>query len=109
MGRLMTDRKDLPSGGYLVMPRVVSFALLFGVVAWIFGGIWYAAKLDSRVASLEEKAAMMETAASDRLQERDRLTIVEQQVKAIRENQDRQNAVLDRIERRLGSWPPRSD
>ena len=109
MGRLMTEKKDLPAGGYFVMPRVVSFALLFGVAAWIFGGIWYAAKLDSRVASLEQKAALMETAASDRLQERDRLTIVEQQVKAIRENQERQSTVLDRIERRLGTWQSRSD
>jgi len=88
------------------MPRYLPFAVVMALVAWTAGGIWYAAKLDARVATLELQASQMETAAAERLLERDRLTIVEQQVKAIRENQDRQNAVLDRIERRLGTWPP---
>lgn len=106
MGRLMTDRKDLPAGGYFVMPRYLPIAVVLVLLGWTFGGIWYAAKLDARVATLEIQASRMETAAAERLLERDRLTIVEQQVKAIRENQDRQTAVLDRIERRLGAWPP---
>lgn len=105
----MTERKDLPPGGYFVMPRYLPIAVVMALLAWTGGGIWYAAKLDARVATLEMQAAKMESASVERMRERDRLTVVEQQVKAIRENQDRQNAVLDRIERRLGTWPPRSD
>jgi hypothetical protein len=103
---MMTDRKDLPAGGYFVMPRYLPIAVVLALFGWTAGGIWYAAKLDARVATLELQASKMETAAAERLAERDRLTVVEVQIKAIRENQDRQNAVLDRIERRLGTWPP---
>ena len=105
-GAMMTERKDLPPGGYFVMPRYLPIAVLMALAVWTAGGIWYAAKLDARVATLELQAAKMEAAAAERLRERDRLTVVEQQVKAIRENQERQNTVLDRIERRLSNIPP---
>ena len=105
-GAMMTDRKDLPAGGYFVMPRYLPLAVIAILVAWTAGGIWWTAKLDARVATLEIQAERVEQAAEQRMLERDRLTIVEQQVKAIRESQDRQSAALDRIERRLGAWPP---
>ena len=106
MGQLMTERKDLPPGGYFVMPRYLPIAVLMALAVWTAGGIWYAAKLDARVASLEKKAEAMEAASVERLRERDRLTIVEVEVRTIRENQERQNTVLERIERRLSNIPP---
>jgi len=106
MGRLMTDRKDLPSGGYLVMPSYLPWVVVVALLGWTAGGIWWTSKLDSRVATLEEKALRAQQRVERQVTERDRLTIVEQQVIAIRENQDRTSAVLERIERRLGTWSP---
>lgn len=99
---MMTEQKDLPSdAGYIVLPRYLSLTIAGALVLWIFGGVWYAAKLDSRVASLEHQARQMQTAAEARSAERDRLTIVEQQVLAIRQMQEAQSRVLERIEGRL--------
>jgi beta-lactamase regulating signal transducer with metallopeptidase domain len=98
----VTQQQDLPSdAGYIVLPRYLSLTIASALVLWIFGGVWYAAKLDSRVASLELQTRAMQSAAESRVNERDRLTIVEQQVIAIRQMQEAQSRVLERIERRL--------
>jgi hypothetical protein len=93
----LTNRQDLPSGGYFVAPLWLVKLFATAIVSLVLGVFyvgWHMATLDNRVHSLEKQAGVMERVTAERQIERDRLTIVEQQVAAMAR-------ILDRIDRRL--------
>jgi len=103
----MTDKKDLPNAGYIIVSKTVSVGVLVTLILWVIGtgaaGIWYASKFDSRLGYVEHRIEGLRGREGERLAERDRLIIVEQQLEAVRQNTERLATVLDRIERRLNA------
>lgn len=100
----MTDRQGLPEGGYVVVPRWVAqivIAMAITTLSGIFYVGWYMSSLDSRVATLEVDASRMKTASDRQIVDRDRLTVVEQQIISIRQAQEAQTRILERMESRI--------
>jgi hypothetical protein len=101
----MTDRKHLPeNAGYFVVPRWIAqivIAMSLATFSGLFYIGWYMSSLDGRVATLETDVARSQSAAVRLAADRDRLTIVEQQVISIRQAQEAQTRTLERISDRL--------
>jgi hypothetical protein len=100
----MTERKNLPEGGYFVVPRWIAqivIAMSLATFSGLFYIGWYMSSLDGRVAALEKDVSRSQSVAARVADDRDRLTIVEQQVISIRQGQEAQNRTLERISDRL--------
>jgi MFS superfamily sulfate permease-like transporter len=100
----MTSRGGLPDAGYIVVPKWMAPIVIGMVVSMLTGMFyigWYMSSLDGRVATLETDAARSQDAAARLSDDRDRLTVVEQQVISIRQAQKVQNRTLERIGDRL--------
>jgi hypothetical protein len=102
-------RSDLPQNGqFVVFPRWAvqwTLGMLASVLSATLGVVWYTATYvadsSSRLTALERQAEGMVQATAARHADRDRLTVVEQQIINIRQSQDLQFRVLERIENRL--------
>jgi uncharacterized coiled-coil protein SlyX len=92
-------RSDLPAdGGYIVLPRKMSWAVGVLFLVQAAGGLLFVSKLEGRISNLEvtvaERRTLNEARFASLASDRDRLIRVEEQMRYIVE-------ALRRIERQL--------
>lgn len=51
-------RNDLPPANYVTWPKWANAAVIIWMVSTFSAGIWYTAKVDSRLSALERQAAL---------------------------------------------------
>ncbi|GGC52476.1 hypothetical protein [Chelatococcus reniformis] len=77
------SKDELPSdgGGYVVLPKRVSFLVATAVVAQIGGGMWFAAKSEARIDALDAERTRSVGRLDSLDRDRDRIVRLEEQVR----------------------------